>query len=264
MKQISSLVALVFCHCGLVNALPTELRMKQTSSHVARVFCHCGVVNALPTELCSSKPQAMLPCADGGCRHIAAALFDLLSTVINAEMQACTSKVCTWVRKGKRIEGCLPVIKLDVGRPEYGKKMKSTPSLSNFQPMTASYDIMGLRMQFKRKLVDVCRDAVVVPFLPNLPQKITSEAATFLEEDDEGNLTLKSETKWNYQIHGLMGISGIHNAELVIYTNKGTLIIAVSFDEGLWNVIKSKLRLFYVNYMVEELLTKKIYKSLSK
>ena len=55
-------------------------------------------------------------------------------------------------------------------------------------------------------------------------------AATYLEKDNKGNLKLKSETKWNYQIQGLMGISGIHNAELVIYTNKGILIIPVSFD----------------------------------
>ena len=87
-------------------------------------------------------------------------------------------------------------------------------------------------------------------------------AATYLEKDNKGNLMLKSETKWNYQIQGLMGISGIHNAELVIYTNKGILIIPVSFDIDLWNVIKHKVRAFYAQYMVEELLTKKIYKSL--
>ena len=73
---------------------------------------------------------------------------------------------------------------------------------------------------------------------------------------------LKSETKWNYQIQGLMGISGIHNAELVIYTIKGILIIPVSFDIDLWNAIKHKVRAFYAQYMVEELLIKKIYKSL--
>ena len=89
-------------------------------------------------------------------------------------------------------------------------------------------------------------------------------AAAFSEEDDEGNFKLKSETKWNYHIQGLMGISGIHDADLVIYTNKGILIIPVPFDESLWNQMKSKLRAFYVNYMVEEFITKKIFKLLCK
>lgn len=383
-------------------------------------------------------------------------------------MEACTSKVCVWVRKGKRNEGCLPIFELDVGRPEYGKKMKSTPSVTDFNPLTTSYDVTELRIKFNRELGDSCRNAVVLPFLPSFPQNTSSEdalakyitdsnnvakeeivksvcvyslqehadlfaaekgisesdevliqlaeefisslnisdeqiqiineqtlgqsesqfwfaqragrvtassfytvchlrdttdrrntvknlmnycplnsdsapeqlvwgheketvainqylkktskkhksvtvdrsglivaksmpflgaspdgirkcgccpqktiveakslyskrnllpavaAAAFLEEDDEGNLKLKSETKWNYQIQGLMGISGIHDADLVIYTNKGILIIPVPFDESLWNQMKSKLRAFYVNYMVEELITKKIFKSLCK
>ena len=145
----------------------------------------------------------------------------------------------------------------------------------------------------KHKSVTVDRSGLIVaksmPFLgasPDgirkcgcCPQKTTVEAkslyskrnllpavaaAAFLEEDDEGNLKLKSETKWNYQIKGLMGISEIHDADLVIYTNKGILIIPVPFDESLWNQMKSKLRAFYVNYMVEELITKKIFKSLCK
>ena len=31
--------------------------------------------------------------ADGGCRYIAAALFELVATVVNSEMETCTSKV---------------------------------------------------------------------------------------------------------------------------------------------------------------------------
>ena len=404
--------------------------------------------------------------ADRGCKHIAAALFQLLETVGNSEMETCTSKVCTWVRKGKRNEGCLPVCQLDVERPEYGKLMTKRPSMSDFQPMTTSYNKTGLIVQFQKELSNVYRDAVVLKYPPESTHASTTEsdltrfisdnnnvakeeivvcvciysmldyatnfasknglskdrdisvslaeefrnsvniteehietinqqtrkqsqssfwfeqragrvtassfytvchlrdstdrrntvkylmnycplnndsapeqlvwghekeavaiqlyvrkvlkkhkavsveksglivsnsmpflgaspdririckccphktivevkslyakrnflpavaAATYLEKDNKGNLMLKSETKWNYQIQGLMGISGIHNAELVIYTNKGILIIPVSFDIDLWNVIKHKVRAFYAQYMVEELLTKKIYKSL--
>ena len=100
--------------------------------------------------------------ADRGCKHIAAALFQFLETVVNSEMETCTSKVCTWVRKGKRNEGCLPVCQLDVERPEYGKLMTKRPSMSDFQPMTTSYNKTGFIVQFQKELSNVYRDAVVL------------------------------------------------------------------------------------------------------
>ena len=114
--------------------------------------------------------------ADGGCRHIAAALFELLATVVNSEMETCTSKVCTWVRKGKRNEGCLPVCQLDVGRPEYGKLMTKRPSMSDFQPMTTSYNKRGLIVQFQKELSNVYCDAVVLKYPPESTHASTTES----------------------------------------------------------------------------------------
>ena len=66
----------------------------------------------------------------------------------------------------------------------------------------------------------------------------------------DGKYEIKKETKWNYQIQGLMGITGIHRCDLVIYTLKGILIANVKFDSDLWNEILQKLRNLFVEYIL--------------
>lgn len=64
------------------------------------------------------------------------------------------------------------------------------------------------------------------------------------------------------QIQGLMGITGIHHCDLVIYTLKGILIVNIKFDSDLWNEMLQKLRNFFVEYIVQELFYHNILKSL--
>ena len=47
--------------------------------------------------------------ADGGCQHIAAALFDLEANVRFNDLQSCTSGQCMWKKRRKRNEGSLPI-----------------------------------------------------------------------------------------------------------------------------------------------------------
>jgi len=55
-----------------------------------------------------------------------------------------------------------------------------------------------------------------------------------------------------------MGISGIHVTDLVIYTNKGILIVHVEFNAEFWQRILDKFQLFFAEFMVPELLTGQI------
>lgn len=73
---------------------------------------------------------------------------------------------------------------------------------------------------------------------------------------------LKEKTSWYYQIQGQMAITGIHHTDLVIYTNKGILVVPVEFNEHFWLRVLEKLHLFYVKFIVPELLTGKILQSL--
>ena len=59
----------------------------------------------------------------------------------------------------------------------------------------------------------------------------------------------------------LKAIEKVHSAyatDLVIYTNKGILIVHVEFNARFWQRILDKLKLFFAKFMVPELLTGKI------
>lgn len=84
-------------------------------------------------------------------------------------------------------------------------------------------------------------------------------AADYIYKED-GAYKLKRETKWNYQIQGEMALSGVKTADLVIYTNKGIIVIEVPFDEKLWKDLLLKLNKFYIDFMIPELLSQRIKK----
>ena len=84
-------------------------------------------------------------------------------------------------------------------------------------------------------------------------------AANYLYKED-GVYKLKRETKWNYQIQGEMALSGVKNADPVIYTNEGIMVIDVPFDEELWKEMPMKLNKFYFIFMIPELLSQHIKK----
>ena len=77
---------------------------------------------------------------------------------------------------------------------------------------------------------------------------------------ENGTYRLKKETKWNYQIQGEMAFSKVTNADLVIYTNKGILIVEVLFDKYLWEEMLVKLNKFYSKHMIPEILLYTTYK----
>ena len=55
-----------------------------------------------------------------------------------------------------------------------------------------------------------------------------------------------------------MALFKLRDTDLVIYTNKGILIVYVSFDKQLWKEMLVKLNKFYSKFMISEILTKLI------
>ena len=77
-----------------------------------------------------------------------------------------------------------------------------------------------------------------------------------------GEYQLKTETRWYYQIQGELAATCLKNADLIIYTNKGILIIEVEFNMEFWNAMLKKLTDVYIGYMIPELLTQKVLQKL--
>ncbi|KAL9958145.1 hypothetical protein ACROYT_G035118 [Oculina patagonica] len=268
--------------------------------------------------------------ADGGCRLVAAALFDLEASVRYNDLQSCTSRQCLWTRRGKGNEGSLLIQDLQTGSGNYGKEVKESVKPNDFNPLCFPYDAIALEERLKAGLLETCPTASVMPYLHSAeePQQTEEEIRAFINDDlnikneeivesvdvysmsdyakffvavnidkmtpvvskelateflesisfDEkqaemvaakeylelvdDEFVLKRETKWNYQIQGLMGISGMLNCDLVIYTHKGILIVHVKFDNELWKEMLKKLRNFFLEHLVQELFHHDIFKSL--
>ena len=103
----------------------------------------------------------------------------------------------------------------------------------------------------QRKLIEVKSMYAKRNLLPQVAAKENLQLV-----DDE--YVLKREN----QIQGLMGITGIGNCDLVIYTLKGITIVNVKFDRDLWNEMLEKLRNFFLEHLVQELFHRDIFKSL--
>ena len=90
-------------------------------------------------------------------------------------------------------------------------------------------------------------------------------ASDKLEKMPNGDVMLKQETSWYYQIQGQMAITEVGNTDLIIYTNKNILVVSVPFNKSFWQtVILEKLKLFFMRFLGPEILSQKIFKTLAK
>jgi len=83
------------------------------------------------------------PCqggADGTCRHVAAALFDIERTVHNNSQQSSTSKERTWKRKAKPNEKSYSAEELKIAKAEYGEATKQAIKPTTFYPTSLELD----------------------------------------------------------------------------------------------------------------------------
>lgn len=77
-------------------------------------------------------------------------------------------------------------------------------------------------------------------------------------DSERSKWTLKTETSWYYQIQCQMAVTKVYNTDLVIYKNKGILILGVNFNQEFWSIVFTKLKDFYLKNMVPEILSRTI------
>jgi len=95
----------------------------------------------------------------------------------------------------------------------------------------------------------------------NLPPHFV--ASEYIIEVDGIKYQLKTETRWHFQIQEELAATLSKSADLIIYTNKGILIIEVEFNMEFWNAMLKKLTDFYIHgYMNPKLLTQRLLQKL--
>ncbi|XP_052806312.1 uncharacterized protein LOC128235510 [Mya arenaria] len=82
----------------------------------------------------------------------------------------------------------------------------------------------------------------------------TIKSMDFLKEDENGCLTLK-ETGNSYfdQIQGQMGVTGIHQCDLVVYDGKTVEVVPVTFNPQYWEKLAGAVSQFYHEYVYSAL-----------
>ena len=76
-----------------------------------------------------------------------------------------------------------------------------------------------------------------------------SESIVFLEKNTDGDLTLKKDHKYYYQVQGQLNICQRNVCYFVVYTFKDIFVEKIYVDKKLWEIcMVPKLELFYKKY----------------
>ncbi|PFX13390.1 hypothetical protein AWC38_SpisGene22529 [Stylophora pistillata] len=174
--------ALEVCYSMYLKYLPKL----QLFSHMHDVMKVGTMLAALDHNFNANRPQlsgkyqfvSHMPWADGGCHHIAAALFDLEASIRFNDLQSCTSGQCMWKKKGKKNEGSLPIQDLQTSCCGYAVTVKNSMKPRDFNPLPIPYDPTVLEQQFKtgEKVTPTASKEMAIKFL---------ESITFNEEQAE-------------------------------------------------------------------------------
>ncbi|XP_070202256.1 uncharacterized protein [Littorina saxatilis] len=78
----------------------------------------------------------------------------------------------------------------------------------------------------------------------------------------DGQVRLKENHNYFFQVQGQMGVSGKLWCDFVIWTLKGMSVERIPFQPDVWVTMKSQLKSFYVNAVVPELFTNRVKRGL--
>ena len=140
--------------------------------------------------------------ADGTCRHVAAALFDIKCTVLNNYQQSSTSKECIWKRKAKPNEKSCPLEELKIAKAEYGKNTKQPIKPTTFDLTSLELDNESFMDSLRAGLEEHVPSAVVLQLLPQAAALEITEAelTNFISNDS----CVKWEEEYTIQYNTLL------------------------------------------------------------
>ena len=122
--------------------------------------------------------------------------------------------------------------------------------------ISSSYPILGTSHD------DIVDCSICGPFLIEIKCMFSHQrfhpssallALTICEKNGD-ELEITKQHKYNYQIQGQMGITGIKKCVLIGFTNKGIFPVNVNFNEDMWDKMKATLAKFYEQHYLPVLL----------
>ena len=156
-------------------AKPTERAKTEDGQTTYNGFVILNSSGEVHSAFCPRKSGS-----DGCCRHVAAVLFDLQSTVGNNLMSTCTSGKCEWKRRCGNNEYAIPFQDLKIVKAEFGKTEKDPVKPVNCEPGHSSFDASVMKGMLRRGLQEVFPQAVALQFLsrpkePEIPESLVAK-----------------------------------------------------------------------------------------
>ena len=81
---------------------------------------------------------------------------------------------------------------------------------------------------------------------------------------EDGVWKMGSNSPYYHQIQGQLGIYGLQQCDLVIYTNKGYVVIPVYYDDKFFQMMLCKLKMFYLSSVIPEICTSDVKTAIEK
>ena len=85
-----------------------------------------------------------------------------------------------------------------------------------------------------------------------------SQVKSFCCEVINGEIHLKKQHQYYYQIQGAMAIVGVKWCDFVVWTTKDMFVERVSFNQSFWNMCYSKLKSVYLSFILPEIIYPRI------
>ena len=90
-----------------------------------------------------------------------------------------------------------------------------------------------------------------------------SKIKPFYCEIENGDIKLKKNHQYYYQVQGAMGIVGVEWCDFIIWTTKGMTIERIQFDKLFWTSCLTYLRSVYLEYVLPEIIYPRIPNNLN-
>jgi len=91
-------------------------------------------------------------------------------------------------------------------------------------------------------------------------QDISAKTVPYLQEEENGKLSLKENHQYFFQIQGQMACSGLNRCIFVVHTFKDTKIMEIKKNDAFIQNMEEKLTQFFNNYFKIGLLDMFLYK----
>nr|XP_033932852.1 uncharacterized protein LOC117440735 [Pseudochaenichthys georgianus] len=202
-------------------------RRNRITASIAHSIAHCGFVNGKS----QAPPRSYLAAVTGEARSVRTRA---MSWGVQMEAEAVHSyQAVKTAALGRSVSVLACGLFLDAQRPWLGASPDGIVTDSRTGQRLLCLEVKCPYKHKDRRVEDACRDD------PSFCLKI---------QDEDGEVpvyVLKSSHRYFTQVQFQMAVTGLHQADFVVFTLKETAVVPVTFDPELWEETLSKLETFY-------------------